>query len=209
MGPTIYKSIKRILDLALAMLAIVLLAPIFAAVAVAIKLESRGPVFYRQVRVGQNGREFSRLSFRTMFVEPHEELHRLYIEKLVAGELGPERGAPLFKLANDPRVSRVGRFLRRTSLEELPQILNVLKGDMALVGPRAALPYEVDHYEQWQRRRLGGKPGMTGVWQVGSGDVDFDEMTRMDIDYLERQSLTLDLSIVLRTVPAAFRTARR
>lgn len=196
---------KRLLDVAGAAIALVLLAPVMAAVALAVALSSRGPVVFRQVRVGLHGRPFVFYKFRTMFHGVDDAVHRDFVARLIRGEAPEEPGADghagSFKLQQDPRITPLGRFLRRTSLDELPQFLNVLRGDMSLVGPRPPLPYEAAQYSPWHRRRLAGKPGITGPWQVdGRSQVPFDEMVRMDLAYLERCSPGLDLRLLARTV---------
>ena len=196
---------KRLLDLAGSAVALVLLAPVMAAVAAAVALTSRGPVVFRQERVGVDGRPFVFYKFRTMFHGADDGVHRDFVTRLIRGE---PPGSPAedghgegFKLQEDPRITPLGRFLRRTSLDELPQFLNVLRGDMSLVGPRPPLPYEAAEYSAWQRRRLAGKPGITGPWQVdGRSRVPFDEMVRMDLDYLEHASPGRDLRLLARTV---------
>lgn len=201
---------KRAFDVIAATLGLVLIAPLMAVIALLIKLESRGPVFYRQARVGENGHPFTMLKFRSMQVNADTRLHqehakRLIQENLSAADLGA--GASL-KLAHDPRVTRVGAILRKTSLDELPQLLNVLRGEMSLVGPRPPIAYEVALYQDWHKRRLAAPPGMTGLWQVrGRNRVSFDEMVRMDIEYIEQQSLWLDVLLLLQT-PYAVITGR-
>lgn len=213
-GPTTHAGYagKRLLDLAGAAVAIALLAPLMAAVAVAVAASSPGPVVFRQVRLGRGGAPFVFLKFRTMTHGADDAVHRDFIARLIAGAPAGEahRSAPAddaatqgsFKLQDDPRVTRLGRFLRRTSLDELPQLFNVLRGDMSLVGPRPPIPYEARHYRAWHLRRLlQVKPGITGPWQVaGRSQVPFDEMVRMDLRYIARCSLALDLLLLLRTV---------
>jgi len=199
-----YALVKRTLDYAVALLAVLLTLPVWAAVALAIKLDSRGPVFFRQTRVGKDGRLFTVYKFRTMHVNNDDSIHRAYMAALMADGEASEmvNGTPVFKLQNDPRVTRAGRILRKTSLDELPQLLNVLRGEMSLVGPRPALPYEVEQYQPWQRARLNATPGITGLWQVyGRSRVTFEEMVRMDITYTETRSLGQDLKLIVLTVP--------
>ena len=203
------RVVKRGTDLAVAGLALLLLAPLWLVIALLIKLDSRGPVFYRQERVGMDGRLFLFVKFRTMRADADDAAHREYQRKLIAGRadtnLGDER-RPVYKLAADPRVTRVGRVLRRLSLDELPQLLNVLGGDMSLVGPRPPIPYEVEAYEIWHRKRLDMKPGLTGLWQVsGRNRLPFEEMVRLDLFYIENWSPLLDLKIILRTLPVMLR----
>ena len=186
---------KRVLDLAISAVAVIVLAPISAAIALAIKLDSRGPVLFAQERVGFNRRRFRVFKFRTMV--PDAEARQKDVEHL------NEADGPVFKIENDPRITRVGRFLRRTSLDELPQFVNVLRGDMSLVGPR---PLPVRDFERidtrWHRRRFSMKPGLTCLWQVARREPKFDEWVRMDMEYIDNWSLDLDLKILAKTIPA-------
>jgi lipopolysaccharide/colanic/teichoic acid biosynthesis glycosyltransferase len=186
---------KRVLDIAGAAVGALLLAPVFLAIAVAIKIDTPGPILYRSRRVGEGGRVFSFLKFRSMVC--NAEMLRDELVHL------NEVDGPVFKIARDPRITRVGALLRRSSLDELPQLWNVWRGDMSLVGPRPPIPEEVLQYQAWQMRRLSVRPGLTCLWQVsGRSRVGFDEWMRMDLAYIDRRSLHLDLSILLRTVPA-------
>lgn len=186
---------KRLLDIVGASAGLLLASPVLLAAAVAIRLDSPGPVFHRAVRVGRGGRKFRFLKLRSMRVGA-EELRGLLLH------LNQAHG-PAFKLHDDPRVTRVGRILRKTSLDELPQLWHVLRGDMSLVGPRPPFPEEVERYEPWMLRRLSVRPGLTCLWQVsGRSDLPFDEWMRLDLQYVERCSFLLDLSILLRTIPA-------
>jgi lipopolysaccharide/colanic/teichoic acid biosynthesis glycosyltransferase len=197
--------IKQVMDVAGSALALILCTPLFLTIAVAIKTSSKGPVLFRQQRVGQYGQCFTFLKFRSMRTGNDDSVHKEYAAKLIAGGAGSQpsnrNGERLFKLTNDTRITWVGKFLRRTSLDELPQLVNVLKGDMSLVGPRPAIPYEVAAYQTWHRRRvLEVKPGITGLWQVtGRSSVKFDEMVRLDLRYATSWSLWLDLKILMRT----------
>jgi len=197
------KIAKRFIDVVGSLTAILLGAPLFAATAIAIKITSRGPVVYRQRRVGQYGRSFTLFKFRSMRVDNDHAVHREYVKNLIAGSLesGGTESKKVFKLTNDPRITAVGRFLRRTSIDEIPQFFNVLLGDMSLVGPRPPIPYEVDSYDIWHRRRLlSVKPGITGLWQVnGRSRTTFDEMVRLDLRYSKTWSVWLDLKILLQT----------
>ncbi len=200
---------KRGFDIASAALALLLFSPFWLVIALLIRLDSRGPVFYRQERVGMDGRIFLFLKFRTMRAGADDAAHREYQRKLIAGasdtNLGDET-RPVYKLRDDPRVTGVGRVLRRLSLDELPQLLNVLRGDMSVVGPRPPIPYEVEAYELWHRKRLDMKPGLTGLWQVsGRNRLSFDEMVKLDLFYIENWSFLLDLKIILRTLPVMLR----
>lgn len=197
------RILKRTFDLIFAALAIILLSPLWLLIAVLIKLDSKGPVFYTQERVGMDGRLFLLYKFRTMQANADAELHREYQRAFIAGRAEANLGneaKPTYKLLADPRITRVGRMLRRTSLDEVPQLLNVLSGDMSLVGPRPPIPYEVEAYELWHRKRLDMKPGLTGLWQVsGRNRLPFEEMVRLDLFYIENWSLLLDLKIIVRT----------
>lgn len=192
--PRAGRLVKRALDLALTGLGLLLLLPLFLLVALAIKLESRGPALFAQTRIGQHGRPFRFFKFRSMKMGAEEEQPAL-------ADLNEATG-PLFKIKDDPRLTRFGRLLRRASLDELPQFINVLKGEMSLVGPRPGLPQEVEQYQPWQRQRLEVPPGITGLWQVsGRSDLTFDEMCLLDVYYIENWSLGLDVTILLRTIP--------
>jgi lipopolysaccharide/colanic/teichoic acid biosynthesis glycosyltransferase len=203
--------IKRLMDIVGSALALIMCAPLFLVMALAIKASSKGPVFFKQQRVGQYGRLFTFLKFRSMHINNDCSAHREYVAKLIAGQVEREissgKGEGVYKLTNDRRVTRVGKFLRRTSLDELPQLLNVLEGQMSLVGPRPAIPYEVAAYDTWHRRRvLEVKPGITGAWQVnGRSRVKFDEMVRLDLQYARSWSPWMDINILMRTPRAVFR----
>src|SRR5947209_4505440 len=203
------RLLKRASDIVVASLALVLLAPVWLVVAVLIKLDSHGPVLYAQERVGMDGRIFLFLKFRTMHADADDREHREYQHRYIKGQPDTNMGdslRPVYKLHTDPRVTRTGRALRRASLDELPQLLNVLRGDMSVVGPRPPIPYEVEAYDLWHRKRLDMKPGMTGLWQVsGRNRLSFDEMVRLDLFYIENWSLWLDLKIMLRTLPVLLR----
>ncbi len=200
---------KRALDLLLGTAILVVAAPLLAVLALVVRLDSPGPILFRQVRIGRDGRPFRLYKFRTMYQDADPAMHRTYVQSLIrrqahGGNDEPSSGPrAVFKLTADPRVTGAGRLLRRTSLDELPQVFNVLKGDMSLVGPRPSLPYEVQEYEEWHKARLAVLPGITGWWQVwGRSQVPFDEMVRMDLEYISKQSLWLDLRILLLTLPA-------
>jgi exopolysaccharide biosynthesis polyprenyl glycosylphosphotransferase len=200
-------AIKRFIDIVGSGAALVCLAPIFGAVALAIKLSSKGPVLFRQERLGQHGKKFTVLKFRSMQMDCDAAIHQQYVQQFITGQAGgnPEEVAkPVFKIQKDPRVTRVGRFLRKSSLDELPQFWNVLCGEMSLVGPRPPLAYEYRAYELWHRRRvLEIKPGITGLWQVeGRSRTRFDDMVRLDLKYARAWSIWLDLKILAQT-PAA------
>ena len=205
--------VKRTMDITGSALALVVLAPLFLAIAIAIKMSSAGPVLFRQKRIGQFGACFVFLKFRSMHLNNDASVHESYVRKLIAGEAERQvsngNGEGVYKLTADPRVTSVGNFLRRTSLDELPQFLNVFKGEMSLVGPRPALPYEVGAYDLWHRRRLVEvKPGMTGLWQVtGRNRVKFDDMVRLDVTYARTWSPWLDMKILMRTPRAVLEGA--
>jgi exopolysaccharide biosynthesis polyprenyl glycosylphosphotransferase len=196
---------KRVMDVAGSLLLLTILSPVLLVAAIAVKLSSKGPILYRQQRVGQYGKTFTFLKFRSMYVNNDCSVHQKYVMQLIAGQAErhpvTEDGEGVYKLTRDDRITRAGAFLRRTSLDELPQLINVLRGEMSLVGPRPAIPYEVAAYQTWHRRRvLEVKPGMTGLWQVnGRGRVEFDEMVRLDLRYARDWSPWLDLKILLRT----------
>ncbi len=197
------RVLKRASDLIISSLAIALLLPLWLLIALLIKLDSRGPVFYTQERVGMDGRLFLLYKFRTMVANADSELHREYQRAFIAGRAEANLGndqKPTYKLLADPRITRVGKFLRKTSIDEVPQLWNVLMGDMSIVGPRPPIPYEVEAYELWHRKRLDMKPGLTGLWQVsGRNRLPFEEMVRLDLFYIENWSLLLDLKIIVRT----------
>jgi exopolysaccharide biosynthesis polyprenyl glycosylphosphotransferase len=198
---------KRVMDVAGSLLALLFGMPLFLAIAILIKLTSKGPVLFCQQRLGQYGRKFNFLKFRSMCVNADATIHKEYVKRFIAsGSSQTLEGQPTYKLTADPRVTPIGRFLRRTSLDELPQFLNVLKGEMSLVGPRPPLPYEVESYHVWHRTRLlAAKPGITGLWQVaGRSRVKFDDMVRMDLQYATSWSLWLDIKILLQTPLAVF-----
>jgi exopolysaccharide biosynthesis polyprenyl glycosylphosphotransferase len=201
-------GVKRVVDVAGAALGLVFLMPLLLVIAAAIKLTSRGPVLYRQVRIGKDGAAFTFYKFRSMIENCEENPHREYFEQFVSrGEDASidNGGSKVFKLVDDPRITRVGRTLRRTSLDELPQLWNVLRGEMSLVGPRPSLPYEWDAYKDWQRARLSVVPGCTGLWQVmGRSRVSFDEMVLLDLCYIANWSLAQDFALIARTFPVMF-----
>jgi lipopolysaccharide/colanic/teichoic acid biosynthesis glycosyltransferase len=203
--------VKRIIDIAGSALALILCSPLFVAIALAIKVSSKGSVLFRQQRIGQYGKLFTFLKFRSMYVNNDDFVHQKFVTELISSESKDKSpgkdGDGVYKLKDDKRITGVGRFLRRTSLDELPQLFNVLQGEMSLVGPRPAIPYELAAYQTWHRRRvLETKPGITGVWQVtGRSRVKFDEMVRMDLRYALAWSPWLDVKILLRTPFAVIR----
>lgn len=204
--------LKRALDIAGSAAALVIAAPVLFAIALSIKLSSRGPVLFRQQRVGRHGRPFTLLKFRTMADDSDPALHREYVAQFIREQKShateDSGGAPVYKITHDPRVTPLGRFLRRSSLDELPQFLNVLSGDMSLVGPRPPIPYELDNYAVWHKRRVMEiRPGITGPWQVkGRSRTTFDEMVRMDLKYIREWSLLNDLKLLLQTPWAVLTT---
>ena len=187
--------LKRLMDVSLAVLTLTMLSPVLGLIAMAIKLDSEGPVLFRQTRTGKDGHPFTLYKYRSMKQDAEKDLPLLWEHNEVTG--------PIFKIRDDPRMTRVGKWIRRASLDELPQLVNVVKGEMSLVGPRPPLPREVDKYEDWHLKRLDAPPGITGLWQVsGRSEIPFDEMVMLDIYYIENWSLGLDLTILLRTIPA-------
>lgn len=194
-------GVKRVMDFVGALLAVVVASPLLLLISAAIKLTSKGPVFFRQERVGQHGVPFWCLKFRTMQVANDCNIHREYVEKLIRGEVKQDENGGVYKITADPRVTKIGHLLRKTSLDELPQFINVLKGEMSLVGPRPPIPYELKAYDTWHRRRiLEATPGITGLWQVrGRSRTTFDEMVRLDLQYARDWSVWLDLKILFQT----------
>lgn len=190
---------KRIFDVVITVIGLVIMAIPMAIVALLIKLTSKGPVLYNQTRIGKDCKPFKFYKFRTMYEGTNDSAHREFVSDLIAAR---EASGEVKKITNDPRVTPAGRFLRATSLDELPQLFNVLKGDMSLVGPRPCMPYELDQYEEWHRRRLAVMPGCTGLWQVaGRSAVDFNDMVILDLFYIDNMSPLFDVRIILRTLP--------
>lgn len=200
----------RALDLVLAVAALIALAPLLLIIAAVVRLESPGPALFRQTRIGRGLRPFTVNKFRTMRAGVETDTHRRFVQSLIAGVLPPpvldgdgERAGPRFKLADDQRITRVGRVLRRTSFDELPQLWNVLRGEMSLVGPRPPIPYEVERYPEHWFERFEVKPGLTGLWQVsGRCELTLAQMIELDVEYVRHRSLRLNVLIMLRTVPA-------
>ena len=203
--------LKRTFDVTIGSLMLALLAPVWLLAALAVRLFDGSPVLFHQQRVGLRGHSFEMLKFRTMRVAAPDASHREYVKRWIregaAASPAPAQGtAQVFKLTRDDRITAVGRILRRFSIDELPQLINVIRGEMSLIGPRPALPYEVESYKPWHLRRLDGAPGITGLWQVsGRNQISFDEMVRLDVEYLQEWSLGRDLRILARTVPAMLR----
>lgn len=193
---TYYFVIKRLIDVVFSTIGLIVLSPIMLIVAVAIKLEDiKGPILFSQERVGYLGKKFKMYKFRSMYVDAEERLHEIQ-------HLNEQTG-PVFKMKDDPRITKVGKFIRKTSLDELPQLINILKGEMSIVGPRPALLREVVQYNDYQKQRLLVKPGLTCIWQVsGRNNIGFDEWVELDLEYIENQSLGLDIKLILQTIPA-------
>jgi len=201
--PLGYRVAKRALDLTLSLIGLLLVSPILALVAVAVKLESRGPVLFRQERLGLGGRPFTLYKFRSMFTTAPQERHRDHARELIRGDAAAAEGSEKVwvPIAADPRVTRLGAFLRRSHLDELPQLINIVRGEMSLVGPRPPIPYEVEVYEPWHLRRLSVIPGLTGLWQATAwGRIPFDEGVALDLAYVDRRSFGFDLGLIGRTL---------
>ncbi len=199
-----YLRAKRMFDILFTLLILIPLCVVIVIVAVLIRIDSKGPIFFRQKRIGLNGAEFYMFKFRSMYMNADDSTHREAIKKYMNGAIlnGNTDMNNMYKLVDDPRVTRVGRFIRKTSIDELPQFFNVLRGEMTLVGPRPPLPYEVEEYSPRDCMRLSGKPGLTGTWQVyGRSRVTFEKMVEMDLEYLEQQSILEDLKLIALTLP--------
>ena len=193
----IYEISKRAIDIIGAGSGLLLLSPVIAIVACAVKFTSKGPIFFSQKRVGKNGQLFDMYKFRSMVVNAEELKEKLAHQNEMSG--------PMFKMKDDPRVTKVGKFIRKTSLDELPQLWNVLKGDMSLVGPRPSLPKEVKQFEKWMYKRLTVKPGLTCYWQVsGRNNIDFEDWMKLDISYVEDRNLWIDIKLIFKTVGVLF-----
>ena len=203
-----YLRIKRILDIVFTLLILIPLFIVIAICAALVRIDSKGSIFFRQKRIGMNGVEFDMLKLRSMYVDSDDSVHRESIKHYINGSRlnSKENSGNLYKLVDDPRVTRVGRFIRKFSIDELPQFINVLRGEMTLVGPRPPLPYEVEEYNSQDMIRLSGKPGLTGTWQVyGRSRVPFKKMVEMDIEYLREQSILQDLKLIVLTLPVMLR----
>ncbi|MGM9978916.1 MAG: sugar transferase [Clostridium sp.] len=191
-GGKVYLFLKRLLDIVASILGLICLSPIIILAAIAIKIESKGPVLFSQDRVGKNGKIFKMYKMRSM-VQNAEELK----EKLLAQN---EMSGPMFKMKDDPRITKVGKFIRKTSIDELPQLINIIKGDMSLVGPRPSLPKEVKEFEPWMYERLAVKPGLTCYWQVmGRNNIDFEDWMKLDIKYVRERNFFLDIKLIFKT----------
>ena len=217
-GPTLYLvadtsrsdglrgKLKRLSDFLLSGIATVVLSPLFLVIAVLVKRSSPGPVLFVQERVGKDGVPFPFLKFRTMVHNSDDAIHRQFAAMFINGSEKEPAKDSVFKLTDDPRVTKIGAWLRKTSLDELPQLFNILRGEMSLVGPRPPIAYELDHYQPWHHERLRVTPGLTGLWQVsGRSNVPFEEMVRLDIYYINAWSLRTDLEILLKTLPVVLR----
>ncbi len=205
-GWRIYDVLKRVMDIAISSVVLIAAAPLCLLIAIAIRLTSSGSALYRQrAAVGRGGRSFTLYKFRTMRDDAQDTSHREAIARCGKGEIGADQeakgaGGPVYKMVNDPRVTRLGRFLRKTGLDEIPQFYNVVRGDMSIVGPRPPVAYEYEQYDERQRRRLAIRPGITGLYQVSArSQVSLERMVEIDLEYIRRRSFTLDLSIMLRT----------
>ena len=196
-----YLPMKRVLDVCLAMFSILLFGALMLAIALGIRISSPGPIFYRQKRIGKDSIPFDMLKFRSMQVKNNPDLHREHVQKLIKQNMHPlDLGKNSLKMTGDPRITGVGKYLRKFSLDELPQFFNVLKGEMSIVGPRPSLPYEYEVYEEWHKQRLIVLPGITGLWQVTARNtIPFNEMVCIDLNYIQSMNLWLDLKIIILT----------
>ena len=193
----VYEIFKRIIDIIGAGLGLILLSPIIAVVACAVKFTSKGPVFFSQKRVGKNGELFEMYKFRSMVVNAEELKENLEEQNEMSG--------PMFKIKDDPRITKVGKFIRKTSIDELPQLWNILKGDMSLVGPRPSLPKEVEQFDNWMFKRLSVRPGLTCYWQVsGRNNIDFEDWMKLDVKYVEERNIWIDIKLIFKTIFVLF-----
>ena len=193
----LYEVIKRIIDIVASFTGLIVLSPLMLVVSILIKLESKGEVIFKQKRVGLNGKEFYMYKFRSMVINAEELKAELESQNEMSG--------PMFKMKDDPRITKIGKFIRKTSIDELPQLINVIKGDMSLVGPRPSLPKEVEEFETWMRERLEVKPGLTCIWQIsGRNNIDFEDWMKLDIKYVRERSFKLDIKLILKTVLVLF-----
>jgi len=199
----VHHWLKEVLDPAIAVVILLVCWPVLLILALAVKLDSTGPAIFKQKRIGKDGKVFTVHKFRSMYVNADDRLHREALKKLVQGEPAAKAdGQTFFKPVDDPRVTRLGKFLRATGLDELPQVINILQRDMSVVGPRPAIPYELELYKDWHHRRLTVRPGVTGLWQVRRHDTEnFDDVMKLDLEYIDSFSIWLDLKIILLTVP--------
>ena len=193
----LYEVIKRIIDIVASFTGLIVLSPLMLVVSILIKLESKGEVIFKQKRVGLNGKEFYMYKFRSMVINAEELKAELESQNEMSG--------PMFKIKDDPRITKIGKFIRKTSIDELPQLINVIKGDMSLVGPRPSLPKEVKKFEQWMMERLEVKPGLTCIWQIsGRNNIDFEDWMKLDIKYVRERSLVLDFKLIFKTIFVLF-----
>ncbi|MGL4875754.1 MAG: sugar transferase [Clostridium sp.] len=193
----VYSFFKRAMDIVLSITGLILGIPIFIIVGILIKKESKGPIIFSQKRVGKDGKVFNMYKLRSMVINAEELKEKLKSQNEMSG--------PMFKMADDPRITKIGKFIRRTSIDELPQLVNVIRGDMSLVGPRPSLPDEVEKFEPWMMKRLDVKPGLTCYWQVsGRNNIDFKDWMKLDIDYVRDRSLFLDIKLIFRTISVLF-----
>ena len=193
----LYEVIKRIIDIVASFTGLIVLSPLMLVVSILIKLESKGEVIFKQKRVGLNGKEFYMYKFRSMVINAEELKAELESQNEMSG--------PMFKMKDDPRITKIGKFIRKTSIDELPQLINVIKGDMSLVGPRPSLPKEVEEFETWMRERLEVKPGLTCIWQVsGRNNIDFEDWMKLDIKYVRERNFWLDIKLILKTILVLF-----
>ncbi|WP_195624004.1 sugar transferase [Clostridium tertium] len=193
----IYNLLKRIIDIIGSLIGLILLSPILIIVGILIKFESKGPIVFTQKRVGKDGKEFDMYKLRSMVVNAEEIKEKLKEQNEMSG--------PMFKMKDDPRITKVGKFIRKTSIDELPQLVNILKGDMSLVGPRPSLPNEVKEFETWMLKRLNVKPGLTCYWQVmGRNNIDFEDWMKLDVKYVNERSFWLDIKLIFKTVFVLF-----
>jgi lipopolysaccharide/colanic/teichoic acid biosynthesis glycosyltransferase len=203
----LFNRIKHGLDALLTLPLSIMMLPLFLAIALAIKITSKGPVFYKPLAIGRNGQPFTMYKFRSMYVDQDADIHKNFVVKLIKGEIG-EKGidGQTLKITDDPRVTPIGKILRKFSLDELPQLINVLKGEMSLVGPRPCLPYEWEEYEEWYKKRVAVRPGITGIWQVsGRSEVAFEDMILLDLYYIYNRSIMLDLHALYETIYVVLR----
>jgi len=202
-----YFAVKRGVDIVGAVVGVIIFGPLMLLIAIAIKLDSPGPILFVQKAIGKGGKPFNMLKFRSMYQGANNSQHRRFMEGFVRGEgagqdIDPCTGEPVYKIVNDPRITRAGRFLRRTGLDEAPQFFNVLRGDMSLVGPRPPLPYEYSLYDDWAKQRLAVRPGITGLYQIRKRSrTNFREMVETDLEYIEKIALWLDIKLLLLTIP--------
>ena len=193
----LYEVIKRIIDIVASFTGLIVLSPLMLVVSILIKLESKGEVIFKQKRVGLNGKEFYMYKFRSMVINAEELKAELESQNEMSG--------PMFKIKDDPRITKIGKFIRKTSIDELPQLINVIKGDMSLVGPRPSLPKEVKQFEPWMMERLEVKPGLTCIWQIsGRNNIDFEDWMKLDIKYVRERSLALDFKLIFKTIFVLF-----